>query len=41
MHIGHIKITHIQILVYCKKCSYPIDYGLINYVLHDIHLVQF
>ena len=28
MYIMHIKITlHIQVLVYCKKCSYPPDYG--------------
>ena len=28
MYIVHIKITlHIQVLVYCKKCSYLIDYG--------------
>ena len=28
MHIVHIKITlHIQVLVYCKKRSHPIDYG--------------
>ena len=27
MYIVHIKITlHIQVLVYCKKCSYPLDY---------------
>ena len=26
MHIVHIKITlHIQVLVYTKKCSYPLD----------------
>ena len=28
MYIVYIKITlHIQVLVYCKKCSYPLDYG--------------
>ena len=28
MYIVHIKITlHIQILVYCKTYSYPLDYG--------------
>ena len=28
MYIIHIKITlHIQVLVYCKKCSYTLDYG--------------
>ena len=31
MYIVHIKITlHIQVLVWCKKCSYPIDYGPIH-----------
>ena len=29
MYIVDIKMTlHIQVLVYCKKFSYPIDYGL-------------
>ena len=28
MYIVHIKITlHIQVLVYCKNISYPLDYG--------------
>ena len=28
MHIVHIEMTlHIKVLVYCKKCSYPISYG--------------
>ena len=28
MYIVHIKITlQIQVLVFCKKCSYPLDYG--------------
>ena len=28
MYIVHIKITlHIQVLVYCKKCYCPLDYG--------------
>ena len=48
MYFVHIKITlHIQVLVYCKKCSYPIDYGptqnkktidddLFSYILNKI-----
>ena len=28
IYIVHTKITlHIQILIYCKKCYYQLDYG--------------
>ena len=23
----YMYIVHIQVLVYCKKCSYPLDFG--------------
>ena len=41
MYIVHIKIAlHIQVLVYCKKCSDLLANQDVHYALHDLDHVR-